>query len=671
MKRLSGTLTSWLVVWLLAAALVAVPRAWAHPTTTEQAQTVVRNWLGLNAVPLGARMGRQIKKVQTFYYEGAPAYYVVNLNPSGLVLVPADNLVEPIIAFLPSGQFDPSPANPLGALVSRDLPGRLLQARAAEAKGLESLAPEGRHARARRKWTRLTKPTAAPQPQEFSVTGISDIRVAPFVLSRWSQSTVNNQACYNYYTPPYTAGSTRNYYCGCVATAMAQLMRYWTHPLNGIGRLQKNYYVNDPYLLHPQKGYTRGGDDYGGAYVWGDMVLVPTSGVTQGQRQAIGRLTWDAGISVNMQYESDGSGAYMSDVGPALTGTFGYSNARYAENWPKNLPADNRNAMVNANLHARYPVILGIYGSPGGHAIICDGYGYNLYPTMYHHLNLGWAGIDDAWYNLPTVDTSIGTFTTFDSCIYNVYKPGTGSGSGEIIAGRVTDTGGSALSGVTVSASGTGGPYTATTDASGIYALAQVPSGTPFTLSASKTGYTFASQTVTTGTSINSTTTTGNKWPLDFVGTGVPVITSNQALDNTRLSFYTSGSANWYGQSTTWYYGGSAAQSGAITANQSSSLQTTVVGPGTLTFYWKVSSEPNHDYLNLFLDATLIDSISGSVDWDQKTVSVPDGIHTVIWQYAKDSSGSQGSDCGWVDQVVYTRSGVSKITPDYLLLLLD
>ena len=66
MKRLSGTLAAWTLVWLLAAGLLPVAGACAKPTTPEQARTVVLNWLGLDAAPLGATLGRQIKEVQTF-----------------------------------------------------------------------------------------------------------------------------------------------------------------------------------------------------------------------------------------------------------------------------------------------------------------------------------------------------------------------------------------------------------------------------------------------------------------------------------------------------------------------------------------------------------------------------------------------------------------------------
>jgi len=516
MKRWSGTLSVRLLVWLLAAVLLTVSGAWAKPTTPEQARTVVLNWLGLDAAPLGAALGRQIKEVQTFKYGDTPAYYVVHLNPSGLVFVPADDLVEPIIGFLPAGQYDPSPTNPLGALVSRDIPGRVVAARAVAAQGLEALAPATSQARARRKWAWLAQPAAGTEALELGLPSISDVRVASFVLSRWSQTTVGGLACYNYYTPPYAAGDPRNYPCGCVATAMAQLMRYWQYPTAGIGVHTFTISVDGI----RQSRNTRGGDGAGGPYDWANMVLDPeNSGVNDTQRRAIGALTADAGVSVNMSYTADSSGVPdMSGVGAAFTGTFKYSNARYGIS-PDNLPEAARNAMINPNLHARYPVLLQIRGAPGGHAVVCDGYGYNL-ATMYHHLNLGWAGADDAWYNLPTIDTSQGTFTTVDLCVYNVYKPGTGSDAGEIIAGRVTDNSATPkpISGATVTATGTGGPYTAATGANGIYALAQVPSNTTFTVSASKRGYSFTTQTVTTGTSTDGTDTTGNQWPLDFAG---------------------------------------------------------------------------------------------------------------------------------------------------------
>ena len=516
---------------LVLAVLLLASGAWASPTTPEQAKNVVLNWIGKDALPLGAPLGRQIKEVQTFPdAAGNPAYYVVYLNPAGMVFLPADDLVEPIIGYLPDGFYDPSPNNPLGALVSNDIPGRVLQARQVEAKGLEGLAPHTPQAKARRKWDWLQSPTSGLEGLESGLPIISDVRVASFVSSRWSQTNSGGLACYNYYTPPYAAGSTSNYPSGCVATAMSQLMRFWSHPTAAVGTGGYTITVDGV----GQTAYLRGGNGSGSAYVWSDMVLVPASGATTTQRQAIGNLTYDAGLSVNMDYAADASGADTLQAADAFVSTFGYSNGKKGYNSDSNLPDSNRNNMVNPNLHAGYPILFGITGAVG-HAIVCDGYGYNS-ATMYHHLNLGWAGSGDAWYNLPTIDTSQRTFTTVHKCVYNVYT----SGSGEIIAGRVTEANGTtAVSGVTVTATRSGGgTYNAlaATDLHGIYAIPKVPSSSSYTVSASKTGYTFTPQSVTTGTSTNNSTTTGNKWGIDFVAVGGPALNLNQALDNVKVS---------------------------------------------------------------------------------------------------------------------------------------
>ncbi len=100
--------------------------------------------------------------------------------------------------------------------------------------------------------------------------------------------------------------------------------------------------------------------------------------------------------------------------------------------------------------------------------------------------------------------------------VYNVFP----SGTGEIISGRVTDSSGNPLSGFTVTASrSSGGTYSATTNAQGIYALAGIPSASTYTVTASKSGYTFNSRSVPIGTSMDYKTITGNYWGANFSST--------------------------------------------------------------------------------------------------------------------------------------------------------
>jgi len=521
MNKLGGRFQGRLAVFLLTIILLTGANAWARPTTAEEAKNVVINWLGFEARPLDADLSRQVKEVRSYAGpDGDPAYYVVFLQTRGLVIVAGDDLVEPIIGFLPDKTtYSPSKRNPLGALVSNDVPGRVLYARRVEARSLEkeqALPYSSAWVETQRKWAWLANPAVSTQALEYGLQTLSDRRAGPFVNSRWGQTTVNNQACYNYFVPPYAYGTAANYPAGCVATAMCQIMRYFKWPQAGVGTASYTIYING---VEQSPEPLRGGDGLGGPYAWTSMPLQPHT-PTGVQRRAIGALLHDAGTAAHMQYSPTGSGASIFDAATAFTGTFRYSNAIVSYNSGLDLPARNRDIMINSNLHARYPVLLGIRGEGGGHAILCDGYGYQS-GAMYHHLNMGWNGADDAWYNLPNVDTEA-PYTSVDCLVYNIYK----SGTGEIISGRVVDNSGHPIQGATVTATSNGNSLTCTdtTNIKGVFALVKVPSASAYNVRVTKAGYTFPARIARTGTSASPgsgipTGTCGNVWNFNFRGT--------------------------------------------------------------------------------------------------------------------------------------------------------
>src|ERR1035437_1687686 len=82
--------------------------------------------------------------------------------------------------------------------------------------------------------------------------------------------------------------------------------------------------------------------------------------------------------------------------------------------------------------------------------------------------------------------------------------------------------------------------------------------------------------------------------------TETPGITLGQAVDDTSHTYDTGGSGNWFGEQDEMFYGTSAARSAKVWDTQNTYMETTVSGPGTLVFYWKVSSEQDYDYLSLY-----------------------------------------------------------------------
>ena len=125
----------------------------------------------------------------------------------------------------------------------------------------------------------------------------------------------------------------------------------------------------------------------------------------------------------------------------------------------------------------------------------------------------------------------------------------------------------------------------------------------------------------------------------------------DEGLDTSGYTYSSTSLSKWVGVDHRSIYGGDALQSGDTANSDESSISTTVTGPGAVGFYWRVSSEANKDYLNVYLDDIKQTSISGSVDWRQQVVALMAGAHTIRWSYAKDSANSSGEDAGYVDRL--------------------
>jgi hypothetical protein len=129
------------------------------------------------------------------------------------------------------------------------------------------------------------------------------------------------------------------------------------------------------------------------------------------------------------------------------------------------------------------------------------------------------------------------------------------------------------------------------------------------------------------------------------------------AVDNDGLPWGTFGDADWAGQTNLTFDGVDAAVSGVIGDGGYSSLSTTVPGPGTLSFWWRVSSEADFDFLDVFVnDGNASAWISGEKAWAKAAIDLPPGTNEVIWQYSKDANTAYGQDRGWIDQVVFSTS---------------
>ena len=137
------------------------------------------------------------------------------------------------------------------------------------------------------------------------------------------------------------------------------------------------------------------------------------------------------------------------------------------------------------------------------------------------------------------------------------------------------------------------------------------------------------------------------------------VVDFMEAANATNLVWSSGGNQPWFPETATTHDGVAALQSGAIAGGQQSALLTTVNGPGTLSFWWKVSSETNNDYASFSVDGSEQSRISGTVNWQQRTYYLTPGTHTLTWTYTKNATINSGSDAAWLDQVSYFLGGTA------------
>ena len=471
----------------------------AVPVTQNQAAAAARALVS-GAVAFKARLGTSVEKVAAQSTAKGAVFYAVKMKEGGTVFLSGDTEDQPVICFT-ADAADYSAIDrrsPLWALLARDLAARQAQRpRTAQA--------------ATASWARLcraggagdvAKPLTAAAQEDFPGAELGgDLRVAALVKSQWAQDGWDGtydgeldgdpaKCCYSYYTPVLSDG--RRAVCGCVATAMAQVMRYHEYP-EAAAKVQKPCYVEPRYEMNEFTG----NEEFVGAtnltvsgesFDWANMTLRPKDdGASEDVCKAIGRLTSDAGVAACMCYdtlEKGGSGSFLLNAATALRDVFKYKSAAF---YTAGQITDDAEAFHNsmfANFDAGCPVLLGITGG-GGHAIVADGYGFITEGDKalpYVHLNMGWAGECDFWYNLP--DMREAGFTVVDEVVFNIFPEKDGSTA--IVSGRVLDDGGRPVSGVAVKLLKAGTSVLAAeavTSASGVYA-ATVPANVSYDIEA-------------------------------------------------------------------------------------------------------------------------------------------------------------------------------------------
>ncbi len=296
--------------------------------------------------------------VMTVGSAGTPALYVFNKPEGGWMIVSADDVAAPVIGFSDSGAFDPV-----------NIPDNL--------RGWLELCSE-----------EILSASAAGAEPYVRTASRADSReqINPLVGTWWDQGSPYNNFC------PLSSG--RSTYTGCVATAMAQIMKYHNWPDKAGDKASFSYSWN---------GETISADFSNFEFDWANMSANYYYGYTytQAQTDAVAKLMQACGYSLRMRYGSDASAAYSEQVGNALVTYFRYDAGIHNEfrNYYSSSEWEN---MIYENLKNVGPMVY--WG--GAHCFVCDGYR----PDGYFHFNWGWSGMSDGYFLLSMLKpTNLGT----------------------------------------------------------------------------------------------------------------------------------------------------------------------------------------------------------------------------------------------------------------------
>ena len=362
---------------MLALALTCVTLQ-ARPVDQEIAKRLGQSFVKANFE--FTRQSDQLDLVQTAFSDrGEACYYIFNVGETGFVIMAADDNYRPVIGYSDRGVFNPDDMAPaLADYLEVVRQGVMMASQAALPKA--AVAAD---------WAMLEKCGRLVSRHG----GREDV----FLV----QTTWNQNYPYNYFCPLGEGGPGGHCYAGCVATAAAQLMKYWDHPLHGQGSY--TYIPED----HPEYGPLT--VNFGEAtYDWENMPNSISAGSPIEQIEAVAQLIYHVGVSVDMNYRPSSSGAVTGKLCQTMPAYFFYTNQMdnlYREDYTHE---DYMQLIIDA-IDMSWPMV----HRGGGHAYVLDGYNDN---DMVH-FNWGWSGSSDGWFNIDEHG-----YTDGQSVIYN-YVP--------------------------------------------------------------------------------------------------------------------------------------------------------------------------------------------------------------------------------------------------------
>ncbi|MBO7647334.1 MAG: C10 family peptidase, partial [Bacteroidales bacterium] len=310
-----------------------------------------------------------------------PSIYIYNVG-NGFVILSADDRVKPVLAYSTESNFD-----------TANMPDALREWMDETRQQIKSVFLHGTTQGTRNQtlWRDLYENTS--QQDREIVRG-------PLLSTQWNQNAYYNNLC-----PVDATGPNGHTYAGCVATMMAQVLRYWQYPSAGFGSKFYNIMTYGTQYVNFANAH----------YNYSLMPNSLTAYSPSNQINEVAKLIYHCAVSVSMQFGPGASSAYIEHVNAALQNYFGYLGGTYHNR--DNYSDASWIALLKSELNLLRPIMYSGRGSYGGHAFLCDGYDSD----DLFHMNWGWGGFDDGFYNLNNLNTTIYDFNSDHTVLIGIH----------------------------------------------------------------------------------------------------------------------------------------------------------------------------------------------------------------------------------------------------------
>ena len=348
---------------LLSLVLLCSLSAWTAQRSPEEALSIARTFFMQSSGAVTRNSGEvQLAAVSTDLLKsastrsvGGTAFYIYNYAQSAYVIVSGDDRMKPVLGYSDNGSFitENLPVNILGWL-------ELYNAAYAQLGNAEKTVTE----------PKLLTKTNFPASVSPLLENIC-----------WDQSEPYNNTC-----PLYKG---ERCVTGCVATAMAMILKYHEYPVKGKG-------------THSYK--TSSGIecsfDYGNTtFDWDNMLPQYEGNYNTTHANAVAQLMSACGIAVDMEYSPSASGAYSHLVGQALIDYFGYDGNLGLVYRQYFASAEWMN-LIKSEINGKRPIYYFGSSDDGGHAFVFDG--YNEEDMV--HVNWGWSGMNNGYFEVASLN---------------------------------------------------------------------------------------------------------------------------------------------------------------------------------------------------------------------------------------------------------------------------